>query len=52
MAVTNATLPYLRQAKDGCVVVFGSRSAWRPEVTVSGITYTPVTRMTLVLHDC
>jgi len=32
MDVTNATLPYLRKAKDGCVVVFGSRSAWRPEV--------------------
>jgi NADP-dependent 3-hydroxy acid dehydrogenase YdfG len=35
MDVTNATLPYLRKAKDGCVVVFGSRSAWRPEVPVS-----------------
>ena len=38
MDVTNATLPYLRKAKDGCVVVFGSRSAWRPEVPVSGFT--------------
>ena len=37
MDVTNATLPYLRKAKDGCVVVFGSRSAWRPEVPVSGL---------------
>jgi len=32
MDVTNATLPYLRKVKDSCVVVFGSRSAWRPEI--------------------
>ena len=38
MDVTNATLPYLRKAKDGCVVVLGSRSAWRPEVPVSDFT--------------
>ena len=38
MDVTNATLPYLRKVKDGCVVVFGSRSAWRPEILVSRFT--------------
>jgi hypothetical protein len=36
MDVTNAALPYLRKAKEGCVVVFGSRSVWRPEIFVSG----------------
>lgn len=29
MDVTNAALPYLRQSKDGRMVVVGSRSAWR-----------------------
>jgi len=32
--VTTATLPYLRQSTDGCVVVVGSRSAWKPELHV------------------
>ncbi|KAF9560790.1 NAD(P)-binding protein [Agrocybe pediades] len=30
--VTTATLPYLRQSKDSCVVVIGSRSAWKAEL--------------------
>ncbi|CAA7262140.1 unnamed protein product [Cyclocybe aegerita] len=30
--VTTATLPYLRTSTSGCVVVFGSRSAWRAEL--------------------
>ena len=38
MDVTNATLPYLRKTEDSCVVVFGSRSVWRPEILVSGFT--------------
>ncbi|KAH9476334.1 putative oxidoreductase YusZ [Psilocybe cubensis] len=30
--VTTATLPYLRQSKDACVVTIGSRSAWKAEL--------------------
>ena len=35
MDVTTAALPYLRKSKDGRMVVFGSRSAWRAEIPVS-----------------
>lgn len=34
--VTNAALPYMRERKSGTVVIIGSRSAWRPEVTGLG----------------
>jgi len=30
--VTNAALPYLRKTKDSCVVVIGSRSAWKADL--------------------
>jgi len=30
--VTTATLPYIRQSPAGCVVVIGSRSAWKAEL--------------------
>ncbi|KAH7912899.1 hypothetical protein BJ138DRAFT_1134454 [Hygrophoropsis aurantiaca] len=32
--VTNAVVPYMRKAGSGTVVVFGSRSAWKPEIVV------------------
>ncbi|KAG2065634.1 NAD(P)-binding protein [Suillus decipiens] len=35
--VTNAALPYMRERKSGTVVIIGSRSAWRPEITGLGI---------------
>ncbi|KAG1780010.1 hypothetical protein EV702DRAFT_1084089 [Suillus placidus] len=35
--VTNATLPYMRERKSGTVVIIGSRSAWRPEITGLGV---------------
>ncbi|KAG1874810.1 hypothetical protein F4604DRAFT_721095 [Suillus subluteus] len=34
--VTNAALPYMRERKSGTVVIIGSRSAWRPELTGLG----------------
>jgi NAD(P)-dependent dehydrogenase (short-subunit alcohol dehydrogenase family) len=34
--VTNAALPYLRERKSGTIVIIGSRSAWRSEVTGLG----------------
>lgn len=34
--VTNAALPYMRERKSGTVVIIGSRSAWRPEITGLG----------------
>ena len=37
MDVTTAALPYLRKSKDGRMVVFGSRSAWKAETPVSKI---------------
>ena len=37
MDVTTAALPYLRKSKNGRMVVFGSRSAWRAEIPVSAI---------------
>ncbi|KDR79472.1 hypothetical protein GALMADRAFT_243567 [Galerina marginata CBS 339.88] len=35
--VTTAALPYLRQNKASCLVVIGSRSAWKPELPGLGI---------------
>lgn len=32
--VTNAVLPHMRERRSGTVVIIGSRSAWRPEVSV------------------
>ena len=40
MNVTTAALPYLRKSRDGRMVVFGSRSAWR-EMPVSAILDSP-----------
>ena len=37
MDVTTAALPYLRKSNGGCMVVFGSRSAWKAETPVSKI---------------
>ena len=37
MDVTTAALPYLRKSKDGRMVVFGSRTAWKAEIPVSAI---------------
>ena len=37
MDVTTAALPYLRKSKDGRMVVFGSRYAWKAETPVSAI---------------
>ena len=37
MDVTTAAMPYLRESKDGRMVVVGSRSARRAEVPVSAI---------------
>jgi NAD(P)-dependent dehydrogenase (short-subunit alcohol dehydrogenase family) len=34
--VTNAALPYMRERKSGTIVIIGSRSAWRSEVTGLG----------------
>ncbi|KAG1856329.1 hypothetical protein DFJ58DRAFT_784537 [Suillus subalutaceus] len=34
--VTNAVLPYMRERKSGTLVIIGSRSAWRPEITGLG----------------
>ncbi|KAF8964496.1 hypothetical protein BDZ97DRAFT_1815400 [Flammula alnicola] len=36
MDVTTATLPHLRESKDACVVVVGSRSVWTAEVAGLG----------------
>ncbi|KAF8148007.1 hypothetical protein B0H34DRAFT_271973 [Crassisporium funariophilum] len=36
MDVTTATLPHLRANKSGCVVILGSRSAWKPEIAGLG----------------
>ncbi|CDO77189.1 hypothetical protein BN946_scf184747.g2 [Trametes cinnabarina] len=34
--VTNAVLPHMRERRSGTVVIIGSRSAWRPEVSPAG----------------
>ena len=37
--VTNAILPYMRARKSGTIAIIGSRSSWRPELTVRRIFY-------------
>lgn len=32
--VTSATLPHLRASPSACLVIIGSRSAWKPEIIV------------------
>jgi NAD(P)-dependent dehydrogenase (short-subunit alcohol dehydrogenase family) len=49
MDVTTAALPYLRKSKDGCMVVFGSRSAWRAEIPVSSTIFNSQLKMFIYL---
>lgn len=35
--VTNAVLPHMRERRSGTVVIIGSRSAWRAEVSPAGL---------------
>ncbi|KAI0658626.1 NAD-P-binding protein [Cubamyces menziesii] len=34
--VTNSVLPHMRERRSGTIVIIGSRSAWRPEVSPAG----------------